>query len=611
MNPQHLRTLVWLRYRLRVNQLKRGGIANQVILAILGGAVVVAAVGLFVTGLLLGLFALPAAPPGVRLLAWDGFAGLFLFVWMIGLMADLQRTDGLTPDKFLHLPVSPVGAFLINYASSLFSISIALFVPGMIGLILGQAIAEGPLVLLAFPLLAAFLLAVTALTYQFQSWLATLMTNPRRRRTVVGLVIVGFVLIFQAPNLINIFRPWENENFDPSPRHTERLQELNTAFSTGKLTLEEFQRQSAEANQKYQEDIKQTGQRAWEMVDRTARLANTVFPPGWLPLGAANLAGGSIVPALLGGFGLTLIGVFALNRAYRTTLRMYAGQDSGGAGPAGTTAAEKPAGPGKPRLVEWRLPWVSEPAAAVATAGLRSYLRAPEAKMALIVPVIMVVVYGSLLMSIPGSPPGSVRPLMAFGVSWFVLLCAGQLVGNQFGFDRGGFRAFVLAPIPRRDVLLGKNLAFAPALLGFIALGLVGVEITCPMRIDRFLAAFPQAVAMYLIVCLMGNLASILTPMPVAAGATKPTQVKLVPVLAQLAMLMALPIATAPLLLPIGLELLLEWATDIEPLPVALPLTIGLFALTVFIYRRVLDSLGRLLEEREQKVLEVVTSNAE
>ena len=37
-----------------------------------------------------------------------------------------------------------------------------------------------------------------------------------------------------------------------------------------------------------------------------------------------------------------------------------------------------------------------------------------------------------------------------------------QLLGNQFGFDRGGFRVYVLSPASRRDVLLGKNLSFVP-----------------------------------------------------------------------------------------------------------------------------------------------------
>ncbi len=57
-------------------------------------------------------------------------------------------------------------------------------------------------------MLAAFLLMVTALTYQFQGWLASLMSNPRRRRTVIVATTLVFVLIFQLPNLLNFFAPW-------------------------------------------------------------------------------------------------------------------------------------------------------------------------------------------------------------------------------------------------------------------------------------------------------------------------------------------------------------------------------------------------------------------
>ena len=62
----------------------------------------------------------------------------------------------------------------------------------MLGLALALAVVQGPAACCsALPLLAAFLLAVTALTYQFQGWLASLMTNPRRRRTVIVVVTAG------------------------------------------------------------------------------------------------------------------------------------------------------------------------------------------------------------------------------------------------------------------------------------------------------------------------------------------------------------------------------------------------------------------------------------
>ena len=49
MNGQHLGAFFWLRWRLFLNQLKRGGIANAVILAILGTAAVLLSLIMLVT----------------------------------------------------------------------------------------------------------------------------------------------------------------------------------------------------------------------------------------------------------------------------------------------------------------------------------------------------------------------------------------------------------------------------------------------------------------------------------------------------------------------------------------------------------------------------------
>ena len=83
------------------------------------------------------------------------------------------------------MPVSVNGAFLINYISSLLRLSLIFFGPVMLGFALALVFVKGILLLPVLPALAAFLLMVTALTYQFQGWLAALMSNPRRRRTVI------------------------------------------------------------------------------------------------------------------------------------------------------------------------------------------------------------------------------------------------------------------------------------------------------------------------------------------------------------------------------------------------------------------------------------------
>jgi hypothetical protein len=608
VNLQHLRAFVWLRWRLRVNQLRRGGVVNTVLLAVVGVVLGFGAVGLLVGAFAVGLFGLRDQSPTVVMYVWDGAVVVFLFTWAVGLVSDLQRSDALSLDRFLHLPVSPVGAFLVNYVSSLANFTTVLFLPAMLGLALGLVFSHGPAMLLTLPLLAAFVLAVSALSYQFQGWLASLMTNPRRRRTVVVLVTFGFVLLSQLPNLVNILRPWQGPN-EALTHKTEREAELQRALAAGQISPDEYGRRLDELQTEYRQQTANASDRTRNQVEGSAQLINLVLPPGWLPLGAKGLAEGNALPALLGTLGLGAIGGVSLWRAYRTTIRLYTGLTGAGESKAVHTA--KAVESARPRLMEWRLPWISEHASAVAVAGFRSLTRAPEAKMMLLSPIIMVVVFGSLILTSSTVPPEAVRPLMASGAAAFVFLTAVQLVGNQFGYDRAGFRAFVLSPVPRREILLGKNLAAAPVVLG-LATVIAGVVVALyPVRPDYVLATAAQLISMYLLFCLLANGLSILVPIPVAAGSIQPSQVRVTPILLHMAFMSVFPVVLAFTLIPLGVEVLLTETGWGNGLPVALVLSLALLAAVGFGYRKALTWEGDWLATREKSILETVTSRAE
>src|SRR5439155_917075 len=187
---------------------------------------------------------------------------------------------------------------------------------------IGLIVSHGPLMLLELPLVAAAVFALTAVTYQFQGWLASLMANPRRRRTIIVLVTGGFILIAQLPNLVNI------------------------AWTRGAVT-------------------------------------------------------GPV------------------------TRRLYTGQYTAAERKAAAKAPAAPPDPTRVRLVEWRLPWVGEHVSAVATAGLRSLTRAPEAKMAFLAPLVVVVVFGGIVASEGGNQPAALRPVLAYGAGGMVLFVAG------------------------------------------------------------------------------------------------------------------------------------------------------------------------------------------
>ncbi|HEX3149379.1 MAG TPA: hypothetical protein VHR66_14995 [Gemmataceae bacterium] len=612
MNREHLSAFIWLRWRLRVNQIRKAGTLNAVVMAIVGVSAIVAAVGLLIAGFVVGLLVMPHAPPHAHLWTWDGIVIVFWFWWMIGLMTDLQRNEALALDKFLHLPVSISGAFLVNYISSLFSLTLTVFVPGMIGLVIGMAISIGPIMLLVLPVMAAFFFALTAITYQFQGWLASMMTNPRKRRTVIVCVTLGFIVVAQAPNLINIFRPWEKFG-EANTRRMERHNQLNQENLEKKLTPEEYSQRVKEVNDQYQAEQEASGRETLDHAVSTTRLINLILPPGWFPLAATELVNGSVWPALLATLGLGLIGTVSLWRAYRTTLKLYTGAYTATKHKSAQTPAPAvPIDPNRVLFLERTLPRVSEQASAVAFAVFRSLLRAPEAKFVLIAPIIMLVVFGGIFVSNQVTPPAGLRPLIAYAAALGVLFISGvQLIGNQFGYDRAGFRAYVLSPLPRREILIGKNLAMAPVALGMAVFSLLIIGIGFPMRIDHYPAVLAQLLTSYLIFCLLANVLSMLAPMPMAAGSMQASNVKAVPVLLQFVFMTIFPFALAPVLIPYGLEVLLAETEVIRGVPISLVLSLGMLALVAFIYRKAIGWEGDMLAAREQKILDVVVSKLE
>jgi len=426
----------------------------------------------------------------------------------------------------------------------------------MIGLGLGLIAVRGPAMLLLFPLLAGFLLAVTALTYQFQGWLAALMTNKRRRRTVIVVVTAAFVLLAQLPNLLNVIRPWNREQTGrPAAPLAQEREDLERSLASGQITPEQFEQRRAAIDRDYQTWTQEANRQALQQTEHVARLINLFLPPGWLPLGVMALAEGDVLPALLGTLGLGLIGALSLWRSYRTTVRLYTGQFTSGKKKA--AAASLPARPAKrPVLLEKEIPWLSEYAAAIALAGFRSLTRAPEAKMVLLSPIILALVFGGMLLRQPMQLPEAARPLPAYGAMAMILLTLIQLVGNQFGFDRGGFRVFVLCAAPRSDILLGKNLAIAPLALGMGLLLVALLQVLAPMRLDFFLAVLPQLVSMFLLYCLLANLLSIFAPTAIAPGSLKPTGLKGIPLVLHLLFVFLFPLVLTPTLLPLAIQVI-------------------------------------------------------
>jgi ABC-2 type transport system permease protein len=616
MNLEHLKTYIWVRWRLSVNQVRRSGSVGAVIAAILNGMRILGGIVTLIAGLLVGVLALRQADPKIVMAVWDGVAAAFILFWLIGLMSELQRTELLSLDNFMHLPVSPAGAFLINYIGSSIGLSLILFLPAMIGLSIGLILSRGPAMLSLFPLVAVFFLMVTAVTYQFRGWLASMMTNPRRRRTIVAVVTLLFILVFQIPNIMNNFGSGARAKRQAGEEISKEFAALNKELAEGLITAEEHKKQVAAKLAAIESDRKRSSENNYEI----ARLVNMATPPGWLPYGATAAMEGRPLPVLACVFGMGLIGIASLRRSYRTTIRMYTGDFTKGRTrrkikdkAVSKGSSDSKAGSGCPAVfLEKKLPWMSEQASAVALAVFRSLMRAPEGKMMLLTPVIMLVVFGGMLAGKRGDVAELLRPLIASGFAAFILIISMTgFLGNQFAIDRSGFRAFVLSCVPRRYILLGKNLSLMPftfVLMAFI----IGVfQWLNPMRPDHLAAVLIQIVPMYLLLCLAGNMLSILSPMTLKPGSGRPASHQGLRLLGQLVFMLVVPVPIGFTFIPLGVEALLDTMKWAAWFPAFLVLSVIQTFFVLWLYRAAINWQGGLLQRREKKILEVVSAKGE
>ena len=120
-----------------------------------------------------------------------------------------------------------------------------------------------------------------------------------------------------------------------------------------------------------------------------------------------------------------------------------------------------------PVYVGWQLPLLSPELSAIVEKELRYALRNAQVRMMALMPLILIVVrffnrsrMGDLRSSAhAGEFITYLSGLMASGGVLYVFLILGGLSGNQFAFEEGGMRTYILSPIDRRKILIGKNIA--------------------------------------------------------------------------------------------------------------------------------------------------------
>jgi ABC-2 type transport system permease protein len=582
MNRRHLRTILWLRWRLSRNQWSRGGQVNAVLtMIIVIAGFIIGALGA-IGGLVAGIFGLAKVSPMVLLGIWDVIIIVFLFFWMIGLVSELQRSETIDISKMLHLPVSLKDVFLINYLASHLTVAVILFLPAMLGLSLGLLLGRSLYMILMIPLVLSFVFMITAWTYCLRGWLVTLMVNKRRRRAIIAGITFAFILISQLPNLLGNVLHDHNRHRSRTTQTTQPNQQTGTVSSD---------------NNKLRNQ-------------RLVLIAHDCVPFLWVGNGARALAMGNPWPAVLAAAGGFVIGGLGIRRAYRSTVRFYQGQ----AIRAVTKKKQK-----KEKVIHVRkepltrkLPGISAQTSALASAFFRSLARAPEAKMMLATNLIFLLIFGvSILFRRSGSISNTYKPFIASAAVGVTFFGVSQLLFNMFGMDRNGFRTLVLTPLPRKKILLSKNLASLPVVLGIGLILLLVVKFAGRLTAMMFITGFLQLIAAFLLLSIVGNLVSVLVPYRIAPGSMKPTKTTTLTTVFIVLSHMSFPMVMLPVLFVPVVGWIVSGLGWLPAGPTNVLVALLLLGPLVFFYLLSLEPLGKLLLKREKKILEVVTKEIE
>jgi len=666
---KHFQTFVWLRWRIRVNQLRHSSGIGKALAAILLVSFAMSCVALLASGCVMGVILPRVVPRENYFLFWDGLIALFCFIWMIFVATDVQRSDAITFDRILHLPVSFSQAFAINYLSSLINLPLMSLCAFTFGFILGSCFSIGPIALL-FPIpFCVFLIAITALTYQFQGWLAALMANPRRRQLVMIAIPLCIIVLSQIPSFIAVRFAREDakrarkqqaaqvSEAQPVPELRATPKEIDTPESPALEKTDDspanVEREREESNGEAPEQAVAAGSansgnegggeelKAIQEQERKERLerervaaralwigrlrqANLFVPPLWIAGCIESMMAGTFHFLWLTG-AMALVAFVSLRRNYRQTLRFYKGETDSRASAvssmtaknadqrtSGTLSSPPVKGSRRLLLVERRFPIVSEETSAIITMTLKSMTRAPEVKLYLLLPLIVPFILFGVLQAWELPEIDELKAAIVVGFSACCLFISSGILGNLFAYDRAGFRAFVLSPVPRDRILLGRNLATIPFLFLQTLMMALAIGFYFGISIDKFFCAVFLSASILPPFCLLTNVMAIVTPFPLAAGSIQPKQFHLVPILFSLALSMLMPAMTALALLPLGVEWLLDrFIESTSFVPFAFLLSIPWLIGSLFFYRWLLPWEGKLLANREKELLRIVTSKIE
>jgi hypothetical protein len=421
LNTVQLGALVWLKWRLFVNALRSGqGAANRMASA-LGTLAAITLSLMLATGLGLGAYFVVRNRSGARAarFATDLATGasvdaLFLLFGMCSMIYLVWATAPLSfgggnqfdPGRLLLYPISLRKLFALDLLSELTSLASIFAAPSIFAISLGAGVARGAVGGALVVAVCATLFGMS-LAKLLSTCLNTLMQMKRSR----GEALLAVFGIFGALSSLALGQ---------SDRLISRYQSFPAAL---RLT----------------------------------------------PMGAmaAALAGGTDAGVTYALSLVVLLGYTFIATVATFKIARYALEGSGGGGARKSATVKIETGGAVAKAGGWQLPLVSNELSTVFEKEMRYALRNAQLRTMAIMPIIMTLSF-KLIGSRRGVSAGKgfFTAFAAYteGTSaalsvLYVFLITSALSANLFGYEGSGMRAYVLAPVARRTILAGKNLA--------------------------------------------------------------------------------------------------------------------------------------------------------
>lgn len=552
MNDQ-IRALIWLRAILFARSLSG---TKMISIAWTGFLMVVLTFfSLVFAVLMFGMTSAFGTSPENVLGATDLFIIIICAIWLLSLVNELQRSEIIDFRKMLYLPVSLEMVFIMNFLVALLSPILILFILPLVGYTIGLVASRGPGMLFCFPLGIVFYVALSAWVYYVRGILAALLANPRRRRWVLSIVPLLFVMISQLPNLLNFAYRYGNAPSESASRIAHM-----------------------------------------DIVETLAVPVNLALPPGWFAFGAASLAAGYYGYALLSLGGLVLLCGAGLVLGYRNTRRFYTMSESGG-------VAQAP--PKKTKSVRRerplrRFPPLPDDVSALVSVYMRTFLRNPQTYV-LIVTCMGFMIFPIAMLIVRREAHLAVTFMLPLSFAW-PCFSMSSLIQCSLGWDLGGYRSMILLPGSRASYLFAINAAAFPITLG---MSLVVVVLAVFLGASGMIAitALLLFVQCYLALCMAANVFGILFPARFNwQGMRRQNKFQLGPLL----LMLASPFVYGPAML-CGFAGRLTATSD----GFALLCAVILLAATIAAYRVALKRCGRLLQQRELDILSELARDRE